>query len=216
MEIIFFDVANTLLHKPGLFNQVVSVLKKHRLDLPVEHLRKTHKWLSEVIEFPARTSRGFYREFNREYLFSLGINPSDGLVEEIFNECKYLPWKAFDDVVALNDLNLPMGIISNWDSSLGEKLKEHVGARFDIVIGSQDFGASKPDPAIYREAIKRSQSAPEKILYIGDSIKLDMNVALEQGMRAVLIDRDDVYPYYPGERIRSLNELQQIIQGSSD
>jgi len=204
---IFFDVANTLLHKPDLFNRIGAVLERHQVGQPVGHLRKTHKWLSEVIKFPDRTSWEFYREFNRELLFSLGIIASDALVEELFNECKYLPWQAFDDTAALKEVNFPMGIISNWDHSLEDKLKESLDMEFDVVIGSQDFGASKPDKSIFQEAIKRSQCAPEDIMYVGDSIKLDIQTALEQGFRAILIDRDDVYPHYPGERIRSLNEL---------
>ena len=211
MEIIFFDVANTLLHKPDLFSRIEGILKRHQVETPVEHLRKTHKWLSEVIKFPARTSWEFYREFNREFLFALGLIPSDDLIEELFNECKYLPWKAYDDVNALKEIDLPMGIISNWDQNLEEKLSKHLDLKFDIVIGSQDFGASKPDPSIFQEAIKRSQRAPGKIMYIGDSIKLDMKVALDLGLRVVLIDRDDSYPYYPGERIRSLTELHKRL-----
>ena len=48
-------------------------------------------------------------------------------------------------------------------------------------------------------------------MFIGDSIKLDMQEALNQGLRAVMIDRDDAYPYYPGERIRNLTELQSKL-----
>jgi FMN phosphatase YigB (HAD superfamily) len=54
---------------------------------------------------------------------------------------------------------------------------------------------------------------PEEILYVGDSIKLDMEPASATGMNAVLIDRLNAFPGYRGIRINSFAELKTVIYG---
>ncbi len=48
------------------------------------------------------------------------------------------------------------------------------------------------------------------IFFIGDSIQLDITPAKNLGMKAYLIDRDNVYPEFT-ERITGLNELKNLI-----
>ena len=71
----------------------------------------------------------------------------------------------------------------------------------------QIIGYRKPDPRFFRHALAQLSLAPEEVLFIGDSLKLDIEPALDLGIRAVLIDRDGLYPYYKGEKIGSIGEL---------
>ena len=103
-------------------------------------------------------------------------------------------------------------VISNWDKSLSEKLKDYVNSEFELIIGSEELGVSKPNPRIFEEAIRLSECQAKDLVYIGDSIKLDMKPALEMGIRAILVDRDNVYPNYQGERINSMRELDTLLK----
>ena len=60
---IYFDVANTLLHKPELFTKINHVLVQHGYEVEINYLKKVHKLLSETITFPDKTSKDFYHEF---------------------------------------------------------------------------------------------------------------------------------------------------------
>ena len=211
---IFFDVAHTLLYKPQLFKRILECLEKYGYQIEYSLLAKRHKILSEVIKFPEKTSAEFYEYFNAELLMSLGVLPDRDIVHSVFEACKCLPWEAYEDAHVLKKIGKPIGIISNWDSALGLILEDKIEVPFFKVVASEVIGFSKPDPDIYLKAIEGLNCAPEDILYVGDSIKLDIQPALDLGFTAVLIDRDDVFPHFNGEKIRSLEWLSSYIDFS--
>lgn len=208
---VFFDVANTLLYKPDFFPSVANVLKKHGHTIELTELELRHKLLSEFYTFPDKTSREFYLEFNADFLLSIGIAPSKELLDELFSACSYLPWKAFTDTVFLSELALPLGVFSNWDTSLSQKLKEHFNVDFKWIFGSANSGIRKPSPAFFEQAFSLTDLAPEEILYVGDSLKLDVIPASSLGIKSVLIDRSGIYPSTSCDRIRNISELVNYL-----
>ncbi|TAF34974.1 MAG: HAD family hydrolase [Cytophagales bacterium] len=208
---IFFDVANTLLHKPDLFPNINSVLEKYHYHMPLSHLKKVHKLVSEVFVFPDKTSKEFYLAFNTDFLLSLGVLPTPALLDDIFNACTYLGWKPFEDTSILASLKHPLGIISNWDKSLPEKLKTYFDINFERIFTSEIAQLKKPDIRFYERALANLGYAPEQVLYVGDSLKLDILPALKLGIKAVLLDREDAYPYYKGHKINDLSQIKSFI-----
>ena len=97
MKYLLFDAANTLIYKPNLWERILKVLQDNGYKINETELKLRHKLLSEIINFPDTTSRDFYEEFNSELLMALGIIPNENLLKELFEECSYLPWQAFDD-----------------------------------------------------------------------------------------------------------------------
>lgn len=204
---IFFDVANTLLNKPDLLPRIQAVLKEEGIELPDAFVAERHRYLSEIIRFPDKTSSAFYKDFNREFLLLLGLMPDQVLADKIFAACTYLPWQPFADTTVLSQLPVPVGIISNWDKSLGDKLQTYFSRPFFKIIGSEDSGVRKPDLAIYKAALEGLDCPAEQVLFVGDSIRLDIAPAKELGIEAVLIDRDKLWPYFNGKRVEDLSEL---------
>jgi FMN phosphatase YigB (HAD superfamily) len=105
-----------------------------------------------------------------------------------------------------------MGVLSNWDRQLGRRLELLHPLRFDPVIGSMHEGVAKPSPELFDVAIQRSGVRPHEILCVGDSLRLDIEPSQEAGMQAVLLDRIDAFPSYPGTRISSLAELPALTE----
>jgi len=208
---VFFDAANTLLDKPQLIPAMAGALLVHGLELPETELARRHRWLSEVITFPDTTSREFYAEFNATLLRSFGISPAPALLEAIFDACSYLPWAAFPDTATLARIGLPRGVLSNWDSSLPDKLALIAGVTFDWVLGSDQQGVRKPNPEFFRRAIDATGLAADEIVFVGDSLRLDIEPALSLGMSAYLIDRDGLYPQASVPRVASLDELADLL-----
>jgi putative hydrolase of the HAD superfamily len=208
---IFFDVANTLLFKPNLYEVIRETLKTFDINIDIETIKSRHIIVSELIPSPPKTSKEFYKYFNSEYLFSLGISPKKDLINKIYENLKALSWQQYSDVGAIDDISLPKGIISNWDSTLTQKLNDIIKSTFTHVIFSENQGVNKPDHEIFRKAVLVSGYKNTEILFVGNSIKLDIIPATEIGMKAVLIDRDNFYPYFIGTRIDSLYKLTEVI-----
>lgn len=208
---IFFDAANTLLHKPQLYPAIRDILLTHGISIPVDRISTNHQLLSEVITFPDRTSREFYLGFNTHLLHLLGIVPTHDLLESIFTACSYLPWAPFADTNELSNIHLPMGVISNWDTSLPEKLSLIKNTQFNWVLGSAKEGHRKPDASFFVKIMECTDFHAQDIIYVGDSLRLDIEPALALGINAILIDRNQLYPYATVPRIQNLGELRELI-----
>lgn len=207
IKYILFDVSGTLLQKPSLYIVLMEILVQNGYKGTLVELKQMHKILSETIHFPDRTNKVFYKNFNENLLFSLGIIPNENVLEEIYSKCSYLPWEKFEDTIVLSEICLPMGILSNFNSSLKEKLYEFFGPVFKDIIVSEEFGIAKPAIEIYNKAIEIINFSPENILYIGDSLKLDVKPALALGIKTLLIDRDNFFP----NSEYSIKNLNQIL-----
>ena len=83
--------------------------------------------------------------------------------------------------------------------------------KFDWVLGSADVGVQKPNPAFFQAMIHQSGFNPEDILFVGDSMRLDIVPALECGIRAVLIDRNQHYPEASIPRMTSLHQIFDFL-----
>ncbi len=107
----------------------------------------------------------------------------------------------------LEDHGLALAVVSNGDCSLGASLAT-AGLRFDVVVDSATTGAAKPDPAIFRVALRRLGVEAGCALHVGDDPVNDLAGARTAGIDAVLIDRSGNRP--PGS-IGALTELRALV-----
>lgn len=206
-RIILFDAANTLIYKPTLYYKIRSVLAKFSYEIEEVKLQYHHKLLSEIINFPDRTSKEFYKDFNTELLLSLGIIPSEEILNEIFTACSYLEWKAFDDLSILNELPIEKAVLSNFNSNLGSILDQLIGKEiFSEIIISENENYRKPSLEFYELALKKINVNPEEVLYIGDSLKLDIIPTKKLGIKSLLIDRQNIFSRFP-DRISNMKDI---------
>ncbi|PBJ13879.1 HAD family hydrolase [Flavobacterium sp. ACN6] len=210
IKYIFFDVSGTILGKPTLFQKIQESLNTFGFFNSSNEIKLKHKLLSEVIHFPDRTDKKFYDHFNSELLRLLGIIPSEEILDSIFKNCTYLPWEKFEDTSILSQINLPMGIISNFNNSLNEKLNHFFGPIFKDILVSEDLGIAKPQLEFYDKALERIGHNANEVLYIGDSLKLDIEPATLLGMQCLLIDRDNFYQK-SSNKIEDLSNILQFI-----
>lgn len=208
--VFLFDAANTLIHKPQIFTRTQQVLKDFGIQTELETLRQKHKNVSEIIIFPDRTSRDFYHQFNSEWLYSLGIVPTEELLDAVFSACSYLDWESFEDTSVLKELGVPISVLSNFHGGLSTILDKFFPDVFQELVVSEKEQYRKPDVRFYQRAVDQLNVDPKEIIYIGDSVKLDLEPALKVGMRAYLIDRNADFPYC-NHKITSLTELKNII-----
>lgn len=209
-KLLLVDAANTIIHKPELWQRILNVLNLHGYTVEEKLLKYHHKLLSEIIHFPDRTDKQFYQIFNSELLLSLGIVPDEHLLDDIYSACTYLPWNSFSDTDILKDLPIKKAVLSNFKTSLNETLDPLFGDTFDFIITSESKGVAKPDIAFYKTIFEYTDISPEEILYIGDSLKLDVIPAQSLGIHSMLIDRENIYKYCKN-RILSFHDLNHIF-----
>ena len=100
----------------------------------------------------------------------------------------------FPDVIpALDRLaaRWPIVALSNGNADV---VRIGLGRYFRASISAQGFGAGKPVPAIFHAACERAGAAPATVLHIGDDGELDVDGALNAGLRAAWIERPDLPP----------------------
>jgi putative hydrolase of the HAD superfamily len=139
------------------------------------------------------------------------------LTEALLESLRFVPFPdAATALGSLRALNVRAAVVSNWDCSLGGLLAGlGLGGLLDAVVTSAEAGARKPDPRIFETALAAVQCPPERAIFVGDTIDVDIAGGRAAGIRSVLIDRSataadagDV------ERIFTLDNLPALMSGS--
>lgn len=113
---------------------------------------------------------------------------------------------------------LRLGIVSNIDEDQLVRLGELAGLdrHFDWLLSSERAGSCKPDPGIFREALRRAGCRPEEALFVGDSLAQDIAGANRAGLCSVLLwHRTDREPSADAARprhiIRRIPDLLELV-----
>jgi putative hydrolase of the HAD superfamily len=89
-----------------------------------------------------------------------------------------------------------LGIVSNADGTIEEQLKrgricqvgEGLGVPVLAIIDSSVVGVAKPAAEIFRHALDPIGVAPERALYVGDTVKFDVRGARAAGLLPIHFD----------------------------
>jgi HAD superfamily hydrolase (TIGR01509 family) len=84
--------------------------------------------------------------------------------------------------------------------------------RFDSVTYSQEAGASKPDPRIFRVALQRAGCPPSRAVFVGDSWEADYLGARSAGLRAIWLNRAGRKAPRDCEQLRTLAPLPDLLR----
>jgi putative hydrolase of the HAD superfamily len=127
-------------------------------------------------------------------------------------------WRQEGEIAALARLaalDLPLGIVSNSDGTIEQALVQHDvcqlgdGPAVDVavIVDSAVLGAEKPDPAAFRPALDVLDVEPDRVVFVGDTVRNDVDGARAAGLRPVQLDPYDLHPEAAHPRVRSLVQL---------
>lgn len=125
-------------------------------------------------------------------------------------------WVEYPDArPLLNDIReraLRLGLVSNA-TDLARRVLDHLGLTelFDSIVISSEVGVRKPDRRIFSIASEMLNTQPNRALYVGDKLTVDVRGAKSAGMNAVLIDRAGVYADVDCLKIRTLDSLRRFL-----
>jgi putative hydrolase of the HAD superfamily len=188
---VLFDLDETLVDRRGSLTRYASKLWQREqqaiaLSEP-EFIARFHE-----IDDRARTPRKeFFQRFSAEMLPAF----SAADFEEDFYSGAWASPLLFDDVVlvltTLRQRGYGLGIISNGSErpQTAKIRNSPLGGLVDTFIVSGAFGAKKPDPAIYAEAVARLDLDVARSWFVGDSPVPDVVGPTHAGFKAIWIER---------------------------
>ena len=112
---------------------------------------------------------------------------------------------ALPVLASLRQHGLAIGLISNGQRDL-EEFARHHSLDVDVAVGSKSHGRTKPHASIFQRALAALGVAAGEAVMVGDSFQDDIVGARALGLRAILLDRDGLYP---GEKDR-ITDLFQL------
>lgn len=228
-EIIFFDAAGTLFEVRGSAGAIYAdCARRHGVELdPATVQRDFAECFSQQppLAFPKYKSDAELRRREYEwwrhlvkqvlgYAFTSAA-PFELFFAEVFEFFRgSAAWHVYDDVrptlMALRTRGLRMAVVSNFDSRLADLLRQLALDEFFAAVHiSSRIGAAKPDPAIFRAALRFHGLPAHAAMHIGDSPREDVAGAQAAGVRAFLIDRQRDYSSTPSSL--SLSSLAQLL-----
>jgi len=204
---LLLDAGDTLIFFDA--RAVCAELERHGEQLPPERLDAV--LFESKREYQARLTQGHSHEDGWSILV-LTMLTLAGLPQERARELLPALRRAHDELYFWRKVppELPaaldraiaggirLGVVSNSEGRLAHVF-EHVGlaSRLELVIDSHLEGVQKPDPEIFRRALRRLgpdfERAPETVIYAGDIPEVDVLGAERVGMRGVLVDAFGAY-----------------------
>jgi len=140
-------------------------------------------WWRELVDLVLDQVAPSLSEFDRDNFFEIAY--------EHFAEADV--WKLYPEVPGVLEQLQPrfkLAVISNFDGRL-RLILEHLGVSkfFRHVFVSSELGADKPDPEIYRRALKFIDLKPNEVLHVGDDPERDWEGASTAGLLIFRLDR---------------------------
>ncbi|MHC4294839.1 MAG: HAD family hydrolase, partial [Planctomycetota bacterium] len=184
-------------------------------------------WAIRWNYFKSRFTR---REFNSlDILGKLSVRMGNNLTSEQMIELAWLWYEPLSRCAVVEDGlietlrqfrddGLTLGVISNTFIP-GEVIDRHLASEdllelLPIRVYSCDARFRKPSPDIFRIALQRAELTAPEAIFVGDSLRADINGANSAGMISVLKDPTGKYddaPIGANHRIRSIAELGAIV-----
>jgi putative hydrolase of the HAD superfamily len=124
-----------------------------------------------------------------------------------------------EGLAALAATGVRLGIVSNADGMIGERLRTReilqvgpgVGIEVACVIDSGAVGVMKPDPRIFRLALDAMAVDADDAWYVGDMPGIDVVGARRAGLRPFVVDPLGLHADAGYDRVESLQELARLV-----
>jgi putative hydrolase of the HAD superfamily len=168
-----------------------------------------------------------WHEYDMAYVESVGVGIDDrehaASVLGLTRHALLWRWPIPESVAAMVELSavgVPMGVLSNASGQIEMQLRRSgvcqvgpgPGTSVRCIVDSHLVGIAKPDPRIFEHALPSFTGiAPARIVYVGDSITMDVGGAIAAGLHAILLDPYDDHAEADFERIRSVGELVAML-----
>ena len=228
---ILFDLDGTLRHNhPNGYDVFIEFLNELGFALTPAQVQAGHRWTHyywsiapemhvDMREFGGE-GPGFWRRYTERQLRGVGLDgdltPLAASISRLFEE-RYSPiHQVPDDVIPtllrLKERGYTVGLVSNRLDPL-ETLVTELGLAdfFVFTLSAGQAGSWKPEADIFHKAVEMAGCERACTVYVGDNYYADVQGAQAAGLIPVLIDPLGLFPEAVCPVIRSLGELQDVL-----
>ncbi|MGE5208404.1 MAG: HAD-IA family hydrolase [Alphaproteobacteria bacterium] len=206
IKAILFDAAGTLFYLTKTVGDHYAFVGAE-IGLKLDAKQLDHAFHTAWKQMPQRPpidcprkddDKGWWRELVGHVLDKVAPSLSD-LDRDNFFELAYEHfaeagvWELYPEVPGvLRQLSpqFQLAVVSNFDGRLRFILK-HLGVSkfFSQIFISSELGADKPDPKIFRRALKIINLKPNEVLHVGDDPGRDWQAAAAAGLSVFRLNR---------------------------
>jgi HAD superfamily hydrolase (TIGR01549 family) len=175
---LFFDLGSTLIDE--------SLCTEYRLrELLKQPNAPDRKTLERRMVELSRENKLPYKDSAKEYGLKTIKWPTH--LETLYKGVPYVLKQLKD--------RYHLGVIANQSLGTEQRLCAF-GIRdyFDVIVSSAEAGVSKPDPEIFKMALKYAKCAPEEAYMVGDRLDNDIEPAANIGMKTIWV-RQGTFSY---------------------
>ncbi len=218
-KMIIFDYGHTLLYEPNHSpengdRKLYSYIKSNPNNISFEEFSKTiSDMFAKMKEFS-----GPYLEIHEHIFLKTVLEYMDIELSIPIEEAERVVWYGIsagekmpyvDELLeSLNKMGIRTAVISNIvfsEAALKERLNHFLpDNKFEFVLASSEYIFSKPDPLMFKIALKKAGLSEDEVWYCGDSITSDVRGAQNAGIFPVL---------YNGETTEENDPLKKINDG---
>lgn len=234
IKAVFFDFFNTLVdYDPPREQLQVAACREFGIEIEPQTMRRALSagdqfYYQEIARLPesrrsAAEKMALYAQYEARILEGLGVEVSEEEALKIMAKfgalmrqlgAKFVLFADVEPALAqLKDRGLRLGLITNVDRDLSPTCDElGLSSYLDFLVTSMAVGAVKPAPAIFKAALERAGVDASEAMHVGDQYYSDVLGARNAGIRALLVDRDNLHQEINDcPRITSLGEVVEHL-----
>ena len=231
-QAVFFDFGGTLFSYKGIELDAFDLVRRAAEHLGVRaELAKLDRLYQEASRaaYQAFARRSFYlhrdlfRETFRRFARSVGGHATPEYLDWFHEEQRRLLSEGLDlrsgcieILQALRSHGLHVAVVSNIDDDYLVPMIQNCGLGdvLDAWTSSEEAVSCKPDPGIFRHALRKAGATPESVVFVGDSPEQDVAGARDVGMTTVLIREPGSHP--PGSGVGEAAMPDHVIESFSE
>jgi len=225
IQAVAFDLDGTLYPNYRLYSRLLPQLILHPF-FYAAFMRARRRLHSGQNESPEQTSSFYVRQASiMAELLGTTVNQTERMLERLvyghwgkfFSGIKIFPWLK-ETLLALKGAGFRLAVLSDLPPVQKLSLLGLEGI-FDAVLSSEETGALKPSGVPFAALSRALNIDPGKIIYVGNSLRFDVEGAKSAGMKAALIRRSIFSTGHAPERsintadfvFRDYRQLQDYI-----
>jgi HAD superfamily hydrolase (TIGR01509 family) len=218
IEVIFFDVGNTLLfpdHEKTLAPLWQRGVRPTNTQLNSAE-RVARQEMDLLVSRTRKVDQQYWETYYAHLLQAVGVKDISLRLELVSLARTSSNWSRMrpgtTQVLKALGESYRLAVISNSDGHMAERLAGvGLGSYFEQVVDSGKVGHEKPAPQIFQAALDAMSVVAQRALYVGDIYSVDYLGAKVVGMHAMVMDVAGVYATRNLSRIESLEDLCTAI-----
>ncbi len=223
---LLWDFDNTLAYRDGMWSQTIhSLLQENSYkDISLEDIRpylsKGFPWHSPEISHAEFFNGAQWWDFMTLHFTNIiqkmGLDNTSAKDIAAQIKTKYLDisqWYLYEDTIPCLEKVISMGyeniIVSNHVPELTGLVRDlGIDKYFSQIYSSAHLGYEKPNIEIYKKVLEKLEDISD-VTMIGDNYTADVEGAINAGIKAILVRKENLYNYQ--NYCKGLSEIHKIL-----